>query len=309
MDLDKQIHRNDSRYRKYITVVKNLLKNKQYKELFIKIKTKIERKLKNFKNKIMKIKRKILKSKKVGKLKRKIKYIGLRYKCNMCGSRVREMFPDGHKHAMFNENKIVAAGYREHVRCPVCMVKDKERMVFYYIKKYTNILTKKNVILHFAPETDTKKKILKNKKAIYYNGDIQEKNADMKIDITNIQFASNTFDYIICNHVLEHVLDEKKAILELKRVIKPGGKIILTVPICISNDETIEDPNITSPEDRMRLFCQHDHVRLYGNDFSKRIEKYGLQVLEYNFEKEEGKRKLQKYGILENGCIYIASKK
>ncbi len=182
-------------------------------------------------------------------------------------------------------------------------------MVYFYINKYTNIFTGKNVILHFAPERGIKRKIQKNKQAIYYNGDINPNFADMQIDITDIKFSDNTFDYIICNHVLEHVLNEKQAISELKRVSKPLGKIIITVPICISNDKTVEDEKVTLPDERMRLFCQHDHVRLYGKDFKDRLKKYGLDVSVYNFEKEEGKKLAKKYGTVENGCIYIAFKK
>lgn len=240
---------------------------------------------------------------------KRIIYFGKKYQCNLCGSKVKSMFPSGQKHEIFQKNNITGAGYRDHVKCPVCRSKDKERMVFYYIKNYTDILTGKNTILHFAPEIETKKKIKKNKEATYYDGDIQKEVASQIIDITQISFPDNTFDYIICNHVLEHVEDEKKAILELKRVIKENGKIIITVPICISNEKTIEDESIIEPEERLKYFCQSDHVRLYGRDFVKRIEKYGVTVTEYDFEKEEGIEKRKQYGILENGCIYIVTKK
>lgn len=239
---------------------------------------------------------------------RKIKYFGKKYKCNICNSWVREMRPFGIKHEIFEKNTILEAGYRENCVCPVCKSKDRIRLVFYYIKKYTDILYGRNTILHFAPEPQLKRKIKKNHKAKYYDGDISEGAASMVIDMTNIQFEDNKFDYIICNQVLEHIEEEEKAILELKRVIKPSGKIILTVPICISNEKTIEDKSITDPEQRLAMFCQEDHVRLYGRDFKERIENYGLKVEEYNFEESEGIEERKKYGIVEHGVIYIATK-
>ncbi len=246
---------------------------------------------------------------KLKNLKKRIKCFGLKHNCNICHSKINNWISGGIKHQIFVDNQIIGAGYRQNCRCPVCGMEDKDRLVYYYIKKHTDMLKKANIILHFAPEKLICKQIKRNcklnKKLKYYNCDINSDKADLVIDITDIDFSDNKFDYIICNHVLEHVIDEEKAFLELKRVIKPTGKIILTVPLCISNARTIEDNFITDPKERMNKFCQEDHVRLYGRDITKRIEKYGLKVEEF---KVNNKKIEEKYGLLENGIIYILSK-
>ncbi len=246
---------------------------------------------------------------KVKNLKKRFKCFGFKYTCNICHSKVNHWLSGGTKHQIFEDNQIIGAGYRKNYKCPVCGMKDKDRLVYYYINKHTDMLKKANTILHFAPEKlickQIKRKCKLNKKLKYYNCDINSDNADLVMDITNIDFPDNTFDYIICNHVLEHIKDEKKALCELKRVIKPTGKIIMTVPICISNAHTIEDDKATSPEERMNKFCQEDHVRLYGRDFPQRLAKWGLKVEEFRVNNP----KLEsKYGFLENGIIYIISK-
>ena len=99
-----------------------------------------------------------------------------------------------------------------------------------------------------------------------------------KMDITQIDYPDNTFDCILCNHVLEHVPNDLKAMQEIERVLKPGGWAILQVPIAFDLDDTLEDPSITEEEDRYRVFGQRDHVRLYGSDYKHRLEQAGLKV-------------------------------
>ncbi len=242
-------------------------------------------------------------------IRRRVLNFGFKYTCNICHCKIKKWRPGGNQHQIFIDNHIIGAGYRPNCNCPVCGVKDKDRLIYFYLNKYTDILKKPSTILHFAPEILIYKKIKKkckiNKNFKYYNGDLDPNHADMVIDITNIDFPDNEFDYIICNHVLEHVLEEEKAFKELKRVIKPTGKIIFTVPVCISNAHTIEDDTITDPQERMSKFCQEDHVRLYGRDITERIKKYGLKVEEF---KVNNRKIEEKYGLLEDGIIYILSK-
>ena len=96
------------------------------------------------------------------------------------------------------------------------------------------------------------------------------------MDITDIQYPDNTFDIVFCSHVLEHIPDDRKAMRELARVLKPEGWAVFMVPL--NAEHTIEDPSITNPAERERLFWQHDHVRLYGPDFKDRLEKEGFKV-------------------------------
>jgi ubiquinone/menaquinone biosynthesis C-methylase UbiE len=130
----------------------------------------------------------------------------------------------------------------------------------------------------------------------------------IKVDITAIQMADHTFDAIYCSHVLEHVPDDRRAMREFCRVLKPGGWAILLVPI--TAQKTFEDPTVVDPAERLRLFGQEDHVRRYGPDYIDRLTAAGFEALEINvsdlFSNEEARR----MGIAQAaGCIHLCHKK
>lgn len=110
----------------------------------------------------------------------------------------------------------------------------------------------------------------------YLSGDLFDPGAMERIDITDIRFPDDSFDLILCSHVLEHVPDDRKAISELFRVLKPGGTAFLLVPI--GSARTFEDPSVTDPDERLRFFGQKDHVRQYGPDFEDRLVEAGFRV-------------------------------
>jgi len=126
------------------------------------------------------------------------------------------------------------------------------------------------------------------------------------MDITNIPYEDNSFGVILCSHVLEHIPDDRKAMRELYRVLKPGGWAILQVPII--RDKTFEDFSITKPEDRERVFGQWDHVRAYGKDYRDRLEKAGFKVRVDDYVKRLGADKIKKYALKENEDIYYCEK-
>lgn len=130
----------------------------------------------------------------------------------------------------------------------------------------------------------------------------------IKMDITNINLPDNQFDCIICYHVLEHILDDKKAMKELFRILKPGGWAILQSPVDPNRDETFEDPNVVSPEERERVFGQRDHVRIYGQDYKNRLERAGFTVKLDNYSRELGDNIIKKYGLMKDETIYFCSK-
>ena len=113
----------------------------------------------------------------------------------------------------------------------------------------------------------------------YTTADLDSPIADLHLDVTDIHQPDNTFDVVICNHVLEHVSDANKAFAEIKRILKPGGWAILLVPINPDVD-TFEDPSITDPKERERLFGQYDHVRQFGRDYAEVLRKAGFDVTE-----------------------------
>ena len=139
----------------------------------------------------------------------------------------------------------------------------------------------------------------------YITADIESPLAKVKMDIHQIPFSENIFDVVICNHVLEHVQDDIKAMSEIRRVLKPGGWAIMQVPFFSPvPDVTFEDTTITDPQEREKVFGQDDHVRMFGKDYSKRIERAGLKAVEDDFAKVQP----EKYGLQRAEIIYIGVK-
>jgi ubiquinone/menaquinone biosynthesis C-methylase UbiE len=131
----------------------------------------------------------------------------------------------------------------------------------------------------------------------------------VKMDITQIEYPSESFDAIICSHVLEHVQDDRRAMSELYRVLKPGGWAVLQVPLSLSLEKTVEDPSVTSPEERHYRYGQEDHVRIYGRDYTERLEQAGFQVEKFSFAEEFGEGAAQRYGVIRDEKLFIGHKR
>jgi ubiquinone/menaquinone biosynthesis C-methylase UbiE len=151
-------------------------------------------------------------------------------------------------------------------------------LLWLYLINETNLLKSHRIkLFHPAPELCFYEKFIRIKNIDYYPSDISEKGL-LNIDLTDIKYQDNSFDYIICNHILEHIPDDKKAINELYRVLKPTGMAIIMVPINEKFEKTYEDPSITTPHERERHFGQWDHVRWYGMDIKERFLSAGFAV-------------------------------
>jgi len=142
----------------------------------------------------------------------------------------------------------------------------------------------------------------------YISGDLNLLVADRKIDITDINFENDYFDFIICNHVLEHVQDDRKAMSELFRVLKPDGEAILQVPISKYNKETFEDFSIVSPREREKYFGQKDHVRIYGKDYKNRLENVGFKLEIYDIKKALNIKEAKRLGLNREEILYVCFK-
>lgn len=170
-------------------------------------------------------------------------YYGIYRSCNICGFR-------------FSKFKLFNKLHPREALCPVCGSLERHRHLAIHLFSLFPFLEGKNV-LHFAPESIIKKILLKSK-CNYYDADLNPNNAKYKVDITKIEFDEDFFDYIICIHVLEHIIDDVKAMSEIHRVLKPGGTAYLSVPY---KPELYGDYSITTPEEREKAFGQNNHVR------------------------------------------------
>jgi SAM-dependent methyltransferase len=173
-----------------------------------------------------------------------------------------------------------------------------------YLKDRTDFFTAHLNVLHIAPEQCFYKRFRKLANLKYTTADLESPLADMKLDIQNMPFSDHQFDVIICNHVLEHVPDEKKALNEIYRVLKKGGFALLLSPISFGMKHTLEDESVTSPAERERLFRQKDHYRLYGRDFIQRITKAGFCIQEDNYLTGLGMEKRERYRLPEMEYMY-----
>lgn len=227
--------------------------------------------------------------------------------CITCENNLGEFLPAGIEADIFKYHHIIGGGYRENCICPHCGSGDRERWLYYVLKNKLDIFKMSGRILHFAPEKMIHNYIKQNQNVDYYTCDIVPGRAMHIVDITNIQFKENSFDYIISNHVMEHIVDEKKAISEIKRVLKSNGKWIFSFPIC-TDMKTYENVLINSPEDRLKEYGQEDHVRLYGFDYKERFENYGFKLEIFTPEKEMSEKDILKYGFIKDDVIIIATK-
>lgn len=217
-------------------------------------------------------------------------YRGNKYHCPFCNHSFRAMLAGGEDHPVIYIKNIIGGGRRENAECPRCFSKERDRLTYLYLTQKTTLLLNPSRVLHIAPEGALRGWLKKNKTLQYVMGDKYEKgytdyyySRDVGYaDITNLSYADNSFDLIICNHVLEHIEDDAKAMQELFRVLDHNGTAILQVPISHSIEKTEEDPTVVNAKDRIERFGQFDHVRIYGPDYIDRLEKAGFTVISFN---------------------------
>jgi SAM-dependent methyltransferase len=166
---------------------------------------------------------------------------------------------------------------REDARCPHCGALERHRLVWLYLANRTDLFDgKPKRMLHVAPEQCFERRLRARLGAGYLTADLLDPHTMERMDITDIRHPDESFDVIYCSHVLEHVPDDRRAMREFQRVLKKGGWAMLLVPI--TADRTREDPSVTDPADRIRLYGQADHVRRYGPDYVDRLREVGLEV-------------------------------
>ncbi|MEA2041405.1 MAG: methyltransferase domain-containing protein [Bacteroidota bacterium] len=222
-------------------------------------------------------------------------YSGDNYDCPVCRKSFRKFLPYG------NQGK-------ENRMCPSCLSLERHRLLWLFLKNKTDFFSRPMQVLHMAPEQPFLKRFRNLENLDYTTADLVSPIADVKTDIRNLVFEDNRFDFIMCNHVLEHIDEEQTAMKELWRVLKPGGKAILQVPIDYERETTYEDPAITAPKERERLFGQYDHVRVYGKDYPNRLKKAGFEVDAIDLYNQLPETKRTRYRLDQNELIYLCSK-
>lgn len=221
---------------------------------------------------------------------------GDKVECPICDGHFRSFLPYG------------TVKRRDNVLCPKCLSLERHRLLHLFLQQKTDFYTAKHKLLHIAPEQCFYKRFRKQANLDYLTGDLYSPLADVKMDIHEMPFEDARFDIVLCNHVLEHVDDDAQAMREIYRVLKPGGWAVMQVPLDDTREETYEDKSITSPEDREKHFWQKDHVRLFGLDYPKRLEKAGFKVEPVNLWNELGPELRERYRLMEGEIIYWAKK-
>ena len=207
-------------------------------------------------------------------------------------------------------NKFFPYGYnnqRKNALSLGTLSLERHRLLWLYLKNETKFFNTKNHILHIAPE-QCYYNIFKKHFNNYYTADLNSPLAEYKVDICKMPFRDGKFDFILCNHVLEHIPDDLKAMQELFRVMKTGGMGIFQIPLDMNRKTTFEDNSITEPKKRTKIFGQYDHVRVYGLDYFKRLESCGFKVEKVDFTKTLSKQEISKYCLSEGEIIPVVYK-
>jgi len=207
--------------------------------------------------------------------------------------------------------KFLPYGYenpRENVLSPSTLSLERHRLLWLFLKNETDFFTVQHKVLHFAPEQAFYKRFKELKNLDYTTTDLNSPLADVKADICDLPFQDNSFDVILCNHVLEHIPDDTKAMSELLRVMKPGGWGIFQIPQDLSRETTFEDNSITDKKQRAKVFGQYDHVRIYGRDYFKTLEKAGFNVLPVPYASQLSKEEVDKYRLAQSEIIPLVKK-
>lgn len=227
----------------------------------------------------------------------RIYYRGKKFECPVCGGSYRKFLPYGYVHV------------REDAMCPGCLSLERHRIMWLFLEEKTNFFRDSLKVLHVAPEQCFVNKFRKLPNLDYKTADLESPLADYLCDVQEMPFEDSTYDVVICNHVLEHVPDDKKAMAEILRVLKPGGFSILQVPADLSRADTFEDNSITDPKERAKIFGQYDHVRVYGMDYPDKLRAAGFKIADEKYMDELSQDKKDLHGMNIKDFMFSCIKK
>ncbi len=215
--------------------------------------------------------------------------------CPICSGRFKQFLPFG-------------LSQRPNVLCPECKSLERHRLLWLYLQQKTDFFKKNLKVLDIAPMPGLSQKYQETSNIDYLSIDLNSPLAMAHMDITQLSLDDNSFDCLLCYHVLEHIPDDRKAISELYRVLKPGGWAIIQVPINPKLSKTLEDPTITDSVIREQLFGNKNHVRYYGLDYKDRLEQAGFKVTVDKFLDNMSEEDIQRYRLKKSEEIYLCIK-
>tara|TARA_B110001452_G_scaffold95189_1_gene78689 strand:+ start:2345 stop:3097 length:753 start_codon:yes stop_codon:yes gene_type:complete len=215
----------------------------------------------------------------------KIYFKGNQFTDPIDGSSYRKFLPYGYQNL------------RQNALCPGTLSLERHRLLWLYLDRKTSFLTDSIRVLHVAPEQVFYKRFKSFSHWDYTTTDLHSPLADVKADICALPFEDNSYDLILCNHVLEHIPNDLKAMRELYRVLKPRGTAILQVPLEEDRENTFEDDSITDQQERTRIFGQYDHVRVYGQDYYNRLQKAGFKATPVDYIKEVTEGDIKRFAL------------
>lgn len=245
-------------------------------------------------------------------------YKGKAFYCSVCDTGLKYFNPlplhyfeqlDKHQyiHPIFTAETINIFQYT----CPACGASDRDRLYALYLKRQFEKLSpyKEYSFIDFAPAMSLANFIKKMPCLKYRSADLYMDGVDDKVDITDLSvYRDDSVDFLLCSHVLEHIEEDRKAMRELYRILKPGGWGIIMVPVLLSLKEIYENYSITSEADRWKHFGQNDHVRIYSKSgFIERLEEAGFFVRQYD-KHSFGEEVFTRHGIHSRSVLYIAEK-
>ena len=218
-------------------------------------------------------------------------YLGKGKQCPLCGCQRRKFLPYGYVTS------------RENALCPNCLSLERHRLLWLWLVRESDIgrgamaLPK---MLHIAPEVALMRKFKKMYASTpdrYVTADLESPLADMHFDVQQIPLEAESFDAIICNHIMEHVEDDGKALRELYRIMRRGGWGVILSPVELEREKTFEDDTITDRAERTRIFGQYDHRRIYGRDYAARLREAGFEVYDIDYKNELSKAEQELYAL------------
>ncbi|MEX2643136.1 MAG: class I SAM-dependent methyltransferase [Acetobacterales bacterium] len=210
--------------------------------------------------------------------------------CPCCDSRVRRFRPYGQDP-------------RADARCPVCGALERHRLLALLLRRRSELLDGLGQVLHVAPEGPVERVLRGAVRNRYVSIDLAPEHVMAQADITRLPFRDASFDAVYCSHVMEHVPDDRTALAEMRRVLRPGGWAVFQVPV--RGDTTVEDPSVTDPEERLRLFGQRDHVRIYGHDFANRLAQARFRVRVERPQYDLPSEAVERYALLPDEEIFL----